>query len=171
MTVQPTGRREDRDGTDVLVLDRTLQLPPRELWAAVTEPERLARWIATWSGDPASGSVAVRMTAEGDDVSESTYEVLACEPPRRLAVRSVNPWGVWELELVVSAAGAGSTLSFAQVVHDAAALGDIGPGWEYYLDRLVAAETGGDPDAIDFADYHPVLVEHYAALPAPGVAG
>ena len=41
----------------------------------------------------------------------------------------------------------------------------VGPGWEYYLDRLVAAETGGDPDAVDFArDYHPAMSGHYRPL-------
>ena len=38
----------------------------------------------------------------------------------------------------------------------------MGPGWEYYLDRLVAAETGGDLAAIDFErDYYPAMAEYY----------
>ena len=40
----------------------------------------------------------------------------------------------------------------------------VGPGWEYYLDRLVAAETGGDVAAIDFDDYHPAQSDYYRAL-------
>ncbi|MGS0686750.1 hypothetical protein ACVBEQ_16665 [Nakamurella sp. GG22] len=40
--------------------------------------------------------------------------------------------------------------------------GELGPGWEYYLDRLVAAETGGDVAGIDFdRDYYPAMVEYY----------
>ena len=40
----------------------------------------------------------------------------------------------------------------------------VGPGWEYYLDRLVAAETGGDPATVDFdRDYYPAMAEHYRA--------
>ena len=49
----------------------------------------------------------------------------------------------------------GTTLTFAQQIADAETAGEIGPGWDYYLDRLVAAETGGDVAAIDFNDYHP----------------
>ena len=41
-------------------------------------------------------------------------------------------------------AGGVTTLTFEQRGLTAAAASDIGPGWEYYLDRLVAAETGGD---------------------------
>jgi len=39
----------------------------------------------------------------------------------------------------------------------------VGPGWDYYLDRLVAAETGGDLTAIDFDDYYPAFAAHYRA--------
>ena len=39
--------------------------PIESVWAAVTEPERLARWIGTWTGDPASGQVDFRMLFEG----------------------------------------------------------------------------------------------------------
>ncbi|MFB8385205.1 hypothetical protein [Streptomyces rubiginosohelvolus] len=34
-------------------------------------------------------------------------------------------------------------------------------GWDCNLDRLVAAETGGDPASVDFGEYHPVHKQHY----------
>ena len=50
-------------------------------------------------------------------------------------------------------------------VADATLAEGVGPGWDYYLDRLVAAETGddlaADLAAIDFDDYFPALSEHY----------
>lgn len=56
-----------------------------------------------------------------------------------------------------------TALEFTQVISDPAILESIGPGWEYYLDRLVAAETGGDPSAIDFdRDCYPALSDHYS---------
>lgn len=167
MPVRATGRRERRDGVDLLVLERTLPLPPDGLWAAVTEPERLARWIATWDGDPRSGRVQVRMLAEGDDVAPVEYEVRACEPPRRLALHHAGDFGVWDIELTVAARDGGATLTFTQVVHDPAALESIGPGWDYYLDRLVAAETGGDPGAVAWDGYYPALADHYRKLATP----
>lgn len=59
-----TGTRHTRDGTDHLVLIRTFRAPIDSVWAAVTDPERLNRWIGTWDGDPASGRVNFRMTFE-----------------------------------------------------------------------------------------------------------
>ena len=61
--VVATGRREGRGNHSLLVLERTFRAPVVDVWAAITEPERLERWIGTWTGDPASGSVLVRMTA------------------------------------------------------------------------------------------------------------
>ena len=85
MTRQPTGRRETRNERQNLVLERTFHAPITSVWAAVTDSARLERWIGTWSGDPSSGSVEFRMTAEGDDVDAETFVIHACEAPRLLA--------------------------------------------------------------------------------------
>ena len=45
---------------------------------------------------------------------------------------------------------------------DPAIAESVGPGWDYYLDRLVAAETGGDLADVDCDDYYPAPVR---ALP------
>ncbi|MFW5470453.1 SRPBCC family protein [Knoellia sp. CPCC 206435] len=164
-TPRPTGRREDRDGTAYLVFERTFRAPVEDVWAAVTAPERLERWIGTWTGDPASGSVQFRMTAEGD-VPEETVHVDECEEPTRLRMRSARPddqgllW-VWQVDLVES--GGVTTLTFAQEVVDVTLAESVGPGWDYYLDRLVAAEAGGDLGAIDFDAYFPAMTGHYRA--------
>ncbi|NPD03578.1 SRPBCC family protein [Nocardioides sp. zg-1308] len=162
----PTGRREERDGETFLVFERTFRAPIDDVWAAVTESDRLARWIGVWAGDPAAGSVAFRMTAEGDDVPEETIWVDECVPPRRLVMRSAQPddaarlW-VWQVDL--AEADGVTTLTFAQGVTDTVLAESVGPGWDYYLDRLVAAETGADLTAIDFDDYYPAFQAHYRA--------
>ncbi|WP_134764817.1 hypothetical protein [Nocardioides sp. 1609] len=35
---------------------------------------------------------------------------------------------------------------------------------EWYLDRLAAAETGGDVAGLDLGDHHPALEEHYREM-------
>ena len=55
-----------------------------------------------------------------------------------------------------------TTLSFSQPELDPVDGESVGPGWEYYLDRLVAAETDGDVAAIDFErDYYPAMADYY----------
>ena len=50
MTPTPTGRRATRNGHDSVVLDRTFRAPIESVWAAVTESDRLERWVGTWTG-------------------------------------------------------------------------------------------------------------------------
>lgn len=166
MTPTATGRRETRDGHDSVVFDRTFRAPIESVWAAITESDRLERWVGTWTGDPAAGSVLFRMNAEGDDVKPETFTIDACEPPRRLSLTS-NVEGeetVWHFVLELAEDAGITTLTFSQSVPDGEMAAGVGPGWEYYLDRLVAAETGAEVAAIDFDDYYPAQSEHYRAM-------
>ena len=151
-----TGRKAERDGDTLLVIERRFRAPIDDVWAACTDPGRMQRWIGTWSGDPASGSVSFRMTAEGEDVAAEEMEVLACDPPRRFAVRGTEPQTFsedgsgdkvfWEMELELTEAEGVTSLRFAQVLAPGATgiemVASVGPGWDYYLDRLVAALDG-----------------------------
>lgn len=166
-TTEMTGRKEEHEGRTLLVIERRFRAPIDDVWAACTDPTRMERWIGTWSGDPADGRVSFRMTAEGDDVPAEDMDVLACEPPRRLAVRSLEPQpfsedgsgekAVWEMELELAEADGVTSLRFVQVLAPGATGVDmaasVGPGWDYYLDRLAAAVAGDDVDAVDWEAY------------------
>jgi uncharacterized protein YndB with AHSA1/START domain len=160
-TPSPTGRRQERDGTSYVVLTRTFRAPIEDVWAAVTEPGRLERWIGTWTGDPASGQVAFRMTAEGEDAPEEIQHIDVCEPPRRLVTRFRSDGRVWQLELDLTEADGATTLTFAQVMSDPDLAENVGPGWEFYLDRLVAVMSGAAADTVVFDDYYPAMSDHY----------
>jgi uncharacterized protein YndB with AHSA1/START domain len=163
---RPTGRREQRHGETFLVFERTFRAPIEDVWAAVTESDRLARWIGEWTGDPSTGSVTFRMTAEGDDVADETIWVDECDPPRRVVMRSaqpVEPELLWAWEIDLTEADGTTTLTFAQGVTDVELAESVGPGWDYYLDRMVLAETGGDLAVVDFDDYYPAFKDHYRA--------
>ena len=171
MSTSPTatGRKEQRaDGTYV-VLTRAFRAPIEDVWAAITEPERLARWIGRWSGDPAQGSVQFEMLFEGEGVEPEEYTINVCDAPARLELTSHMAYdeqtpATWHLKLDLAEVDGVTTLTFAQSMDDPAMAENVGPGWEYYLDRLVAAETGGDPETIDFGDYYPALAERYRTL-------
>jgi uncharacterized protein YndB with AHSA1/START domain len=160
----PTGRRQTRDGQEVVAYTRRFSATVEDVWAAVTEPDRLERWIGTWEGDPADGWVGFRMTAESPDASAERMWIDECDPPRRLATHSSTPYGDWHLALDLDERDGVTTLTFAQRMSDPGVAADVGPGWDYYLDRLVAAETGGDVAAVDFTDYHPADSDYYRAL-------
>lgn len=166
MRIAPTGRREIRDDQQWMVLERSFHAPIEAVWAAVTESDRLARWIGTWTGDPTSGTVMFSMNAEGDDVSAEPFTITDCAPPRRLALQSHADSDSPALRLTLELAETAglTTISFSQATDDPEVAASMGPGWEYYLDRLVAAEDGGDVAAIEFEHYFPAQADHYRRL-------
>lgn len=162
------GTRAEHDGRTFIEFTRTFPAPIEDVWAAVTESDRLARWIGGWTGDPADGHVQFLMGFE-DNATPERMEITACEAPRLLRLHSTvlteNPeQQQWHFRIDLSETDAGTTLTFAQDVPDAAMAEGVGPGWDYYLDRLVAAQTGGDPSTIDFDDYYPARSAHYRAM-------
>lgn len=159
-----TGRSDDRDGTAYVVFERTFNAPIEDVWAAVTESDRLSRWIGNWSGDPASGSISFFMTAEAEDAPAETIFIDECSEPTRLVMRSARPDDhsqLWTWQIDLGEVDGVTTLTFAQEVCDLTLAESVGPGWDYYLDRMVAAESGGDLTAIDFDDYYPAFAAYY----------
>jgi uncharacterized protein YndB with AHSA1/START domain len=158
----PTGWLRETDVGMELVLDREFVAEPEELWEWVTSSERLGRWIGTWEGEGRVGSViALTMTAE-DSAEPEQVTVLVCDAPRRLQVEMVSEAGAWQLQLDIRQRGEECTLELSQLVEQGLDIASIGPGWEYYLDRLVAVR-GGLP-LPEFSDYHPGMAGYYADL-------
>ena len=162
MTRTPTGRLQLAGDRLTLFVTRTFDAPIEDVWAAVTEPARLERWLGTWHGDPASGTVSSGWASRATTRPDEEMEIRECDAPRTLKVTSnVGPY-VWYLDVELSEADGVTTLAFSQPDVDPEDSLSVGPGWEYYLDRLVAAETGGDLAAIDFErDYYPAMADYY----------
>ena len=144
MTARPA---EVSDDGTTLLLRREYPDPVHDVWAAITESERLGRWIGTWTGDPASGTVSFTMTGEvdaGGEVAEPVeVAIVVCEPPRRLVVDlPESPERSWHLDLTVEPAGTGATLTFAQRLVEGLSREDLEAGWTWYLDRLGASMHG-----------------------------
>ena len=114
-------------------------------------------------GDPGPGEV-IRYTLEFEEGRPSgDMTIVACEAPHHLAVSTVDDFGTWHLEARLAEAG-GPTLTFTHHLAAGADVGSIGPGWEYYLDQLVASRDGGA--APDFDDYYPAQQAYYEGLGA-----
>ena len=102
------------------------------------------------------------MRFEGEEPPGEEMEIRECDAAaaagRDLAGRRAR----WYLDVDLSEADGVTTLAFSQPDVDPEDALSVGPGWEYYLDRLVAAETGGDLAAIDFErDYYPAMADYY----------
>ena len=167
-----TGAPESIDGQEHLVLTRTFHAPVADVWAAVTDSERLGRWFATWTGDPASGRVQVTWAYE-DEMPTETYVIEVCEEPTRLRVHNENddPTQVWTLDLQLSEEAGVTTLRFAQVLTDRSVVTDVGPGWEYYLDRLEETVRTGAPATVEWEGYLALSGEYAAAFGLPDAQG
>lgn len=163
MTGEPSGRIETTaEGYD-LVLSRTWRASVENVWAWVTESERTAEWFGPWEGDAGVGStIKVRMAYE-DQAPWMDLRIDACEPPRRLALAATDEAGDWRVELLLSGDEESTELRFVHHLDSASGVGEIGPGWEYYLDMLVAARDGAAVKPV-FDDYYPAMKHHYEAL-------
>ncbi|MCA5894353.1 SRPBCC family protein [Isoptericola sp. NEAU-Y5] len=149
-----------REGRELL-LTRTFRAPASDVWASLTEPDRMERWIGRWEGDPSTGRVTFFMTAEGDDVDPEEVRITRCEPPHRFAADTTTAGEVWHVRFDLDESGGVTTLTFRQLLGPEADPGSTGPGWEYYLDRLVAAREGRPTDAVPWDAYYPAMSEHY----------
>jgi uncharacterized protein YndB with AHSA1/START domain len=159
MTNAPTGRLA---GTDLL-LTRTFRADIEDVWASVTESDRTARWFAEWKGDAVpGGTVQLRMTHEGDDPPWTDARIDACEPPRRLAVSTVDEAGAWQLELLLTPGDGHTELTLVHHLSGTEGIGEFGPGWEYYLDMLAATRDGAARPSFD--DYYPAMKPFYEGL-------
>ncbi|GAA1975421.1 SRPBCC domain-containing protein [Microbacterium pumilum] len=163
-----TGTVTDIGGAPNLVLTRTFAAPAADVWRELTESSRLERWIGRWEGNPKSGHIAFFMTAEDEDAAPEEYTILECDPPRRFAGDTSAATGSWHLWFELVPKGEVTMLIFGQRLNPEDEVGSIGPGWEYYLDRLLAAQRGLNPATVTWGDYYPAMEPAYERLVAGG---
>jgi uncharacterized protein YndB with AHSA1/START domain len=75
-------------------MERTYSFDVDDVWHAWTDPERVARWLGTASGELAEGGVVhLRMSPpDADPADIATLVVLRCDAQRRLTVRWSWRW-------------------------------------------------------------------------------
>ncbi|WP_350348129.1 SRPBCC domain-containing protein [Agromyces sp. G08B096] len=165
MHAKPTGHFQQKSDGLYLQFDRLFRAPIEDVWYSITNPTALSSWIGTYTGRPATGGIRFKMTAEGEDAPWENVSVLECDAPHRFHLDVGKAPETWRLHAHLVEGGGMTTLTFAQRLADRAAAADIGPGWDYYLDRLEAARTGAPMP--DWADYHPAFVRYYRELHVP----
>ena len=140
-TAREVARRGlDADELIVVSLRREYPADVDDVWEAVTDPRRLARWFAPVSGDlREGGAFQVAGNAEG--------EIRECLPPSALTVTWGGPVSVVRVRL--SASDRGTLLELEHTVPAAFAGSGagalyVGPGWDIALVGL-ALWLRGEP--------------------------
>jgi len=160
MPAKPTGR-VTRTLTDTfdLTLTRAFPAPIDDVWASLTDPARTASWFGPWRGEARTGrDIDVQMAFE-EGAPWMVMRLDVCEAPSRLALSATDESGEWMLDLTLSEPGGVTRLDFVQHRVDPATIDSTGPGWEFYLDKLVAAREGGQHP--EFDDYYPAQKAYY----------
>lgn len=159
MTPVPTGRvLLTANGVD-LVLTRRIRGTVEDVWASVTESDRTARWFGKWEGDPAPGAMIRVQLGFEEGEPWSNVRIETCDPPEHLELTVVDAAGEWYLEIRLASRGDHTDLTFVQHRENTDGVGEIGPGWEYYLDNLVASREGTPLPSFD--DYYPAMLEYF----------
>ena len=157
-----TGRIVTKAGGRAAVhLTRRFATDADDLWSAITEPERAARWLGAVSGDLREGG-PVRLCMTPPDSDVAMLEILRCDRPHRLVARwqeENRPASIVTADLVP--VHDGCELRLEHVAIDDTA--DYGCGWEDFLLRLDQLISGQEPHSPSWAEVKAALGPAWSA--------
>jgi uncharacterized protein YndB with AHSA1/START domain len=135
------GSLRSADGKGVVRIEDRYDTDIDDLWSAVTDPPRLARWIAEVDGDlRVGGEFRARFTSGW----EGTGRVEACDPPRRLLVLTAETGEPDEdvIEATLTADGDQTILVIEAQGLPIEYLAAHGAGWQVHVEDLAAHLAG-----------------------------
>ena len=144
-----------------------------DLWSALTEPDRLARWYGQVDGDLRPGG-QFRLHVESADI-DATGRIEVCDPPQRLLVtnretdesylrgKGAPPFDE-AIEATLTAAGDQTILVIEVRGMPLDAIAFYGVGWQLHAETLAAYLAGREPG--DTQARWAELVPPYQALAA-----
>ena len=153
------GSLRSADGKGVVRIEDRYDTDIDDLWSAITDPARLARWYGQVEGDLRPGG-EFRCTSQ-PTTCESTGRVEACEPPRRLLVttretdesyrkgQGVPPFDE-SIEATLTADGDQTILVIEVQGMPLDKIAFYGAGWQIHAESLAAHIAGrerGDSEA------------------------
>jgi uncharacterized protein YndB with AHSA1/START domain len=125
--------------------------PVEDVWSALTEPDRMARWIGTYEGERRTGGSGTFTMTHEEQVVGEPMTIAECDPPRRLVVEWATEEG-WRVEVDLAVEDGRTVLLFTQLFAAGTEVVDYVLGWHWYLDKF-DAEVGGGPVPQDWDSF------------------
>ena len=152
-----TGRLRVDDGRGTVAVEGLYDTDIDDLWSAITEPERVARWLAVVDGDPGFGDT---FHATFTSTWDGLLRVDVCDAPNHLVLTS----GVGEpdecvIEARLTAEGDKSRLVIEERGFTLDEYAAHGAGWQAHIEDLDAYLAGRDKS--DWADRWRALIPAY----------
>jgi uncharacterized protein YndB with AHSA1/START domain len=153
------GALRSADGNGVVRIEDRYDTEIEDLWSALTDPSRIARWYGRVDGDLRPGG-EFRLYVDDAD-SDHAGRVHECDPPRRLRVttretdesyqrgQGVVPYDE-VLEATLTADGDQTVLVIEVLGMPLDAVAYYGAGWQIHAENLAAYLAGrkrGDTEA------------------------
>jgi len=136
------GSLSSADGEGVVRMEDRFDTDIDDVWSALTDPSRLARWYGDVEGDPRlGGEYRARLHASG---WEGTGRVEACEPPQRLLVETKGPGRAGEgvIEVTLAADGDQTLVVWEERGMPVDLLAAYGAGIQVHVEDLAAHLAG-----------------------------
>ncbi len=132
------------DGTGVVRMEDRFDTTIDDLWSALSDRRRLARWYGQVEGDlRLGGAFRAHVLSSG---WEGSGRVEECEPPRRLLVVTKDDDASYELvtEVTLAADGDQTNLVFEERGMPLDQLAAYGAGNQVHVEDLAAYLAGGE---------------------------
>jgi uncharacterized protein YndB with AHSA1/START domain len=161
------------DGKGIVRIEERYDTTIEDLWSAVVDPGRLARWYGRVGGDLRPGGV-FRTRIDPADL-DGTGRVEACEPPRRLLVTMRETDESWQrghgpapfdqsVEATLTPDGDRTLLVIEIRGLPLDLVASYGAGWQIHAENLAVHVSGGEP--ADVGARLGALLADYQALAA-----
>jgi uncharacterized protein YndB with AHSA1/START domain len=165
MSPSPEGTLESLDdGKSVLRFQRRLAHPPERVWAALTEPAELVRWLGEADVELVEGGeFTIRWLNTDDEGNRAVYHgsIMRLEAPRLLETRGdIHGELRWEL----APDDGGTLLTFSSTLELPEEFRTkVLAGWHTHLDALEKVLDGGSVDLVNVEEVWEPVHERYVA--------
>jgi len=138
------GSLRSADGKGIVRMEDRFDTDMDDLWSALTDPSRLARWIGEVDGDlRVGGEYSYNLFASG---SEGTGRIEACEPRRRLLLTmDLDQPDADVIEATLAADGDQTILVWEERGMPLDLLAAYGAGVQIHVEDLAAHIAGREP--------------------------